>query len=242
MKQLRHMMGMPITIEVVDSRAERAIDAAFAYLQWVDETFSTYKAGSQISRLNAGALALEQADPRVNDVLAECDRLRDQTDGYFDIRRADGIDPSGYVKGWAIRGAGDGLRQAGFSNWCVEAGGDLAVSGHNEDGEPWRVGIRDPRQAGAIVKVLHLTTGAAATSGLYERGEHIYNPHTGRPATELASVTVVGPDIVTADVYATAAFAMGAQAAGWIARQGLDCYVIDRSGEASYTPGLKRYL
>ena len=81
-----------------------------------------------------------------------------------------------------------------------------------------------------------------ATSGNYERGEHIYNPHTGRAATALDSMTVVGPNICDADVYATAAFAMGPKGIEWVAKQGLECYQIAPGGKATYTPGLGRYL
>ena len=59
---------------------------------------------------------------------------------------------------------------------------------------------------------MRLREGAVATSGAYERGAHIVDPHTGRPPRGVLSVTVVGPDLATADAYATAAFAMGERA------------------------------
>jgi thiamine biosynthesis lipoprotein len=239
MKEVRSIMGMPVSIEVVGDEAE-AMERAFEHLVWVDEKFSTYKPGSQISRLNRGEL--EQADPAVREVLAACEAMRQRTDGYFDVKRGDGIDPSGYVKGWAIRGAAQLLEREGVRDYCVEAGGDLQAQGHNSDGQPWKIGIRHPQHRHQIVKVLHMTDGAVATSGNYERGEHIYDPHTGRPATGLASVTVVGSDIIWADVAATAAFAMGAAGAGWLAQKGLECYVIGHDGKATFTPGLREYL
>jgi thiamine biosynthesis lipoprotein len=69
---------------------------------------------------------------------------------------------------------------------------------------------------------LSVAEGAVATSGTYERGQHVLNPFTGQPATELVSVTVVGPELTVADAYATAALAMGAQAPAWL--DGLDGY------------------
>lgn len=245
MKATRQIMGMPITIEVVGDGPdlEQAMNAAFDYLVWVDETFSTYKAASEISRINDGELVEAHASETVREVLAACVEMRGRTDGYFDIHRQNGrIDPSGYVKGWAVRGAADKLAEAGRRNYFVEAGGDLQARGHNAEGGPWRVGIRNPFNKREIVKVLGITDGGVATSGTYERGDHIYNPHTGRAATELASMTVVGPDITVADVFATAAFAMGLKGAGWVATQGLECYAIAPDGSATFTPGLRKYL
>lgn len=245
MKSTQNIMGMPVTVEVVADGmgAEEALEAAFDFLRSADQTFSTYKPESQISRLNRGELVEARADSVVREVLAACEDMWQRTDGYFDIHRPGGqIDPSGYVKGWAIHGAARRLEAAGLHDYAVEAGGDLQVSGHNAEGGPWRVGIRNPLDRRQVVKVLGLREGAAATSGTYERGDHIYDPHTGRAATELASITVVGPDIVVADVFATAAFAMGARGAEWVAAQGLECYAIAPDGTATFTPGLKRYF
>jgi FAD:protein FMN transferase len=66
--------------------------------------------------------------------------------------------------------------------------------------------------------VFDLNDGAAATSAAYARGDHVLDPHTGRPPADVLSVTVVGPELATADAYATAAFAMGARGPAWTAR------------------------
>ena len=193
-----------------------------AWLHGVDELFSTYRPTSEISAINAGRLRLVDAAPQVQHVLAECARYRSLTDGYFDAW-PDGaqLDPSGYVKGWAIQGASDMLAAAGSTNHCVNGGGDVMCLGRPDVDRPWRVGIADPRRAGALLRVV---TGvgplAVATSGSAERGAHIVDPHTGEPATGLASVTVTHHELITADVYATAAVAMGPdRAMGWLAAQ-----------------------
>ena len=85
-------------------------------------------------------------------------------------------------------------------------------------GGPWRVGIRHPRRRDRLAAVLELEDGAVATSGAYERGPHIVDPRTGRPPAGALSVTVVGPDLGTADAYATAAFALGPRGPAWTAR------------------------
>ncbi|HEY2003505.1 MAG TPA: FAD:protein FMN transferase [Candidatus Saccharimonadia bacterium] len=236
MKSTRRIMGMPVTLEVPDGNDRAAaMEAAFDRLMWVDKVFSTYKPDSQISRLNRGELKAGQLDSEVRGVLAACEKMRKVTGGYFDIRRTGNeIDPSGYVKGWAIGEGAEILRRAGVERYFVDAGGDMQVRGE------WRVGIRNPFNRQEIVKALRVSNVGVATSGTYERGEHIYDPHTGKPATGLASLTVVGPDIVTADVYATAAFAMGANGAEWVAAQGLECYAIAPDGTATFTPGLRQ--
>ena len=79
---------------------------------------------------------------------------------------------------------------------------------------------------------------AVATSGTYEKGEHIVNPHSGKPARDWLSFTVTGPDIFNADIYATAGFAMGRDGLGFIERTpGYEAYAIDRNLVASWTGG-----
>ncbi len=225
-RPLRHVENCMGTVFSFDIAAPGIVRGdLFPILSWLhamDVLFSTYRAGSQISRINAGQLRLTDAADEVRDVLAACDRYRDITDGYFDAR-ADGrrLDPSGYVKGWAIQTASDMLAAAGSTNHCVNGGGDVVGIGRPTAERPWRIGVADPHRRDRIVRTV--TAGgpiAVATSGLAERGAHILDPHTARPAIELASVTVAAPDLITADVYATAAAAMGAErAVTWLRQQ-----------------------
>ena len=64
--------------------------------------------------------------------------------------------------------------------------------------------------ANAVAAVVEANDLAVATSGAYARGEHVLDPHTRRPPDGVLSVTITGPELATADAYATAAFAMGA--------------------------------
>ena len=83
---------------------------------------------------------------------------------------------------------------------------------------------------------------AVGTSGGYERGAHIVDPHTGAPPTGLLSVTVVGPDLATADAYATTAFAMGADGPAWTASlAGYDAMCITSDHRVLSTPGFARH-
>jgi thiamine biosynthesis lipoprotein len=206
-------MGIPIIVDVRDDVAESTLDAMFDWLRFVDETFSTYKVDSEISRLNRGELELEDSHSDVRWVLARCDELRVETDGYFDARAesADFVDPSGLVKGWSIERAAAMLHDAGLRNFAINAGGDLRLSGGALPDESWRVGIQHPLLRHSIAAVVEMREGAVATSGTYERGDHVFDPHTRLPPQGVLSVTIAGPDLAVADAYATAAFAMGAE-------------------------------
>ena len=225
-RRVEQIMGMPIVVDVRDDgAADETLDELFAWLRWVDETFSTFEDDSEISRINRGELGRDDAHPLVRQVLERCERLRHETDGYFDMRTPDGsIDPSGLVKGWAVDRAAAILDDAGLHNYAVSAGGDMRVRGRAVPELAWRVGIEHPLDRQQVAAVIETAADLAiATSGAYARGEHVWNPHTGRPPAGILSVTIVGPELATADAYATAAFAMGPEVAPhWTAR--LDGY------------------
>jgi thiamine biosynthesis lipoprotein len=106
-------------------------------------------------------------------------------------------------------------------------------------GGPWRVGVRHPEDAGRLCTVLEVADGAVATSARYERGDHIVDGRTGRPATGLLAVTVVAPTLTEADTVATAAFAMGADGVEWAAaRDGCEVFAVDAGRRVLRTAGL----
>ncbi len=218
--RVEQIMGTAISLDLRDpSIAPAAVDAAFDRLRDIDMRFSTWKAESEISRLGRGELSAEECSPDVRDVLERCEGLRAVTRGFFDIRRhrLDGrLDPSGFVKGWAAESAAGILVAAGARNFCLNAGGDVIARGEPAPGRPWRIGVRHPELPDRLATVIEAHDLAVATSGGYERGDHIIDPHTGRPPSGLLSVTVVGPDLSEADAYATAAFAMGREGLSWI--------------------------
>ena len=234
---------MPVIIEVLEPTAAAAIKSAFNYFEAVDKKFSTYKPDSEVSLLNAGKISAQQASPEFAEVLSLAELTKQQTNGYFDIYRNGQCDPSGLVKGWAIRNAAEILSNSGFNNFYVDAGGDIQASGHNSEGKKWTVGIRNPFNREQIVKVLQIEDRGVATSGTYIRGEHIYNPKTGVPANEIASLTVIGPDVYEADRFATAAFAMGKSGIAFLERlPGFEAYMIGHDGTATLTSGLDQYF
>jgi thiamine biosynthesis lipoprotein len=244
-KQTRLLMGMPITVEIVDPATTNEIfDVVYDYFNYVDETFSTYKYTSEISRINRHEISLSEASEDMKTIFAVSEQTKKETDGYFNIEHNGNYDPSGVVKGWAIYNAAQILRLNGFENFYVDAGGDIQMSGCNADGENWRVGIRNPFNPEEIVKVLSLTDRGVATSGTYVRGQHIYNPFAeGELITDILSLTVVGPDIYEADRFATAAFAMGKDGINFIeSLEDFEGYIIDKDKQATFTTGFKKWV
>jgi thiamine biosynthesis lipoprotein len=243
----QEVMGTVVTFDVVTAQpaeaAAPAVEAAMAWLRWVDVTFSPYRVDSALCRIDRGELAVADAPPEVGQVLDLCDELRMATQGYFDARAGGLLDPSGVVKGWAVERASDLLVAAGWPDHAVDGGGDVRLRGRGPGPGGWRVAVTHPSRGGAFCAVLGLATAPpVATSGIYERGLHVIDPHRGVPATDLAAVTVVGPELVHSDAFATAALAMGHEAPDWLA--GLDDHealVIDASGRGWETPGFGRY-
>ncbi|GAA2597272.1 FAD:protein FMN transferase [Dactylosporangium fulvum] len=235
--RVEHVMGMAVSLDLSDDlplpELERLADGVFDWLRVVDTIFSTYKPESEISRLGRGDLRRSDCSPVVGEVLDRCAELWRETNGYFDVNAGGTLDPSGYVKGWAVQRACDRLLADGSANHCLNAGGDLFVRGAPSGRERWRIGIRHPWEALSVAWVLEITDRAVATSGTYERGPHVLNPFTGKPATALRSVTVVGPDLGTADAYATAALAMGLPGIDWLATlEGHESAVVTEDGQA----------
>jgi len=242
---VEHVMGMAVSFDVRDNVPDRGgLAAAIAWLHHVDRTFSPYLADSLISRLGRGEIDLDDTTDEVRDILLLCERLRADTDGAFDafaVPAPNGttLDPSGVVKGWSVERAAGILEAHGHTDFTVNAGGDIAVRGESKPGEPWRVGIRHPDRADRLAAVLEMSGPlAVATSATYERGAHIIDPRTGAPTTDLASVTIVGPDLTAADAYATAVFVMGLDGLTWlIGHPDYEGFAITHDDRTLATPG-----
>lgn len=238
-------MGMPVTVCLRDDRAgPDDVAAVAAWFASVDQRFSPFLATSEVSRLNAGEIGPTDVSPELASILRQCEQTKAETSGYFDATRNGTLDPSGLVKGWAIERACALLAGRGLTNYYVDAGGDVQTAGLNADGQPWRVGIRNPFRREEVVKVLAVSDRGVATSGTAVRGRHIYNPFQPGPMeTDIVSLTVVGPNIYEADRMATAAFAMGRDGLAFIAtRPDLEGYAIASDRTAAYTQGFQRYV
>ena len=244
-RHAEHVMGTVVSFDVPGSaRRDGSLDDAIRWLHWVDRVFSPYRADSDVSLLARAEVTVDACAPEMAEVLAACAFVRDLSGGYFTHEPGGQFDPSGYVKGWAVERAATLLSRAGSADHLVNGGGDVQCAGRRGRDEPWRIGIADPFRPGRLALVVSASDCAVATSGTAERGPHILDPHTGRPASGLASLTIVGPSLALADAYATAAFAMGpARARDWTASlEGYAAFAITDTGATWHTPGFTRHI
>ena len=178
-RRVEEIMGMPIVADVRDEGVDDAlVERVFDWLRFVDATFSTYKADSEVSRLNRDELPLRDCHPDVRFVVARCRELRDETGGYFDAEAVvpGKIDPSGLVKGWSVDCAAAILDEAGLGNYALNAGGDIRLRGDALPERRWRIGIQHPRRRDSIAAVVEADDLAVATSGAYVRGRARHRP------------------------------------------------------------------
>ena len=208
-KQTRQIMGMPIVLMVSDDSATNEnIEEVFSFFTYVDKTYSPFISTSIVSRINQGEIGEPEYTNELREILAIAKNTKHQTGGYFDVWHKGNFDPSGIVKGWAIAKAAQIIGKYS-DNFYIEAGGDIQVSGMNDEGNPWQIGIRSPFDRHQNIKVISLKNSAIATSGTAIRGQHIYDPIGNKDLNEVASFSVIAPNIIDADRMATAAFAMG---------------------------------
>jgi FAD:protein FMN transferase len=235
------VMGTVVSLDVRGAgqpAATAGFNRVMAWLRDVDRRFSTYRPGSEISRIDRDELAVGAASADVRWVLRRCADLRAETAGAFDERANGRLDPSALVKGWAVQRAADLLSAEGLSDFSLNAGGDVVVRGGALPEPVWRVGIQHPLDRGAVAATIGVSDLAVATSGAYERGAHLVDPCTGGSPSEVLSVTVAGPDLGLADAYSTAAFALAAAGPEWTLRlRGYEAMTILADARVLCTPG-----
>jgi thiamine biosynthesis lipoprotein len=213
----------------------------------LDQTFSLYRPDSEASSMARGGLTMREASAGMRERYAEAMEWRLRTEGAFTPERPDGVlDLSGLVKGHALREAGTFLRALGRLDWCLNAGGDVLVSGSPKPGsaEPWKAGIVDPLDRQTLLACYPLPAdgyhAALATSGSAERGDHIWSTDGVGGKSAFIQVSVAAADIVTADVLATAIVAGGMPmldraADGW----DVSILALRVDGELLATPGFR---
>lgn len=210
---VRPVFGSMASIGIVGTINTSAIEACFARLEEIEARFSPYRPESEISRIRDRALPLASAHAETRKILEVCAALGEESGGLFDAWHAslDGrLDPSGYVKGWAIGEAIAILRDGGMSNVALGIGGDVAAIGGGATGIGWSVGVVDPGAPTLMMARVALRSAAIATSGLAERPDHLRDPRRGTVIdSPWISFTVVGPDIARVDALATICFLEG---------------------------------
>ena len=235
-------MGTVVTIDIYSEGDWPSDDIslqvaqACEVLQRADAVFSTWKVNSPMSRLRRGEITREQAPPEVAEVLEKCATAREISQGWFDPwSMPGGVDPTGYVKGWAAQRALGALDSTEIAGAIVNAAGDIASFGAMRRSQAFRIGIVDPFSPNRLACVVELN-GAIATSGTYERGDHLIDPHSGRPRARVASASVSGPDLGLADALATAVAVAGNTGLSLVETiEGYEALVIDFDGTLRWT-------
>ena len=233
-----------ISSRVLEEELQRGFEQVIDYVNHIDSVFSTYKSKSVVSQLRRNEIAISDTSEEVKDVWNRCVFARDLTQGAFDPWSvAGGFDPSGLVKGWAADMCSGILLQHGAEHVQVNAAGDLSLRGGYFDGTeiiPWNIAVVNPENRQEIVQAFEIMDGAIATSGTYERGAHILDPHNGLIAIGARSATVIGPDGGLADALATALMVEGRDGARWFGNPILSEYsawVVDRNEDLAWSVG-----
>ena len=229
-------MGMPIVVDVRDVDDAAALEPLFDWFRRVDRTFSTYIADSEISRLNRGELALEDAHPDVRGcsrAARSCASRRTATSTR--APRRDGLDPSGLVKGWSVDRAARSLDEP-VAELRDQRRRRHAAPGRRPPEPCWRVGIQHPLERDRSPPSSRRRPRRRDLRRLRARRAR---PRPAHPpaAAGVLSVTITGPDLATADAYATAAFAMG-EGPAWTARlRGYEAMTLLEDDTVMYTGG-----
>lgn len=159
------------------------------------------------------------------------------------------VDLGGIAKGHAVDRGIELLRARGIDQAMIAAGGDSRIIGDRR-GQPWTVGVQDPRKPGTMAVLLPLEDTAVSTSGDYERFferdgvryHHILDPTTGDSAREVRSVTILGPEATLTDALSTSVFVLGVRAGLTLidSLDGIDAIIIDGDGRLHYSRDLLR--
>jgi thiamine biosynthesis lipoprotein len=160
------------------------------------------------------------------------------------------IDLGGIVKGYAADRVVDILKRNGITSGIAAIGGEVRAFGKRPDGQPWVVGIQNPRQKGTsdeIIATIEISDKAMSTSGDYNkyfekdgrRYHHLIDPKTGSPSRRCGSTTVIAKDATTSDGFSKL-FILGPKKGIVVAKKvGFDVIFIDCDGRVSMTEGIK---
>lgn len=268
-KLVRVMQQVDETMSPYKPSSELSVINQQAYAQKIrisDELLMIINKAQQISKLSNGTFDITFASAghlyqyrehiKPSDVeLQQATRFIDYRDIELDekqstilfLKRGTKIDLGGIAKGFAVQKCLNLLKQAGVQNALVNAGGDTGLLG-DKFGQNWLVAIKHPRQADKQAALLPLANEAISTSGDYERyfiedGQryhHILNPKTGKSATGLVSVSVIGPDAMTTDALSTTLFILGKEQGFALLKQfdGYEAIIIDEELQMYFSDGL----
>lgn len=231
-------MGMPIVIDIPAAKVAVEFELFFDEFRRIDNRFSTYKPESEVSRFARGELKEKQLSRELKTVIKNCRHAQKTTDGVFSAWAGGIFDPSGYVKAWAIDKVARLIKKAGYKTYCIYAGGDILA--RSDGSKDWTIGIQDPRDKRGLIGKISGQNFAVATSGSYERGHHIVDPKSGNAVTKLLSFTVMGANIIEADILATAGFVLGDFGVNFVAgKRGYAAAAVDKEGRLSMSSSMR---
>lgn len=212
-------MAMPFSVKLVTSDQAPLTEAQIAvlranltaFLTRLDREFSPFRADSWVRQFQRQALAVENFQAEFEEVYGLATRAQHVTHGAFNPYYRGVYDPTGLVKGWAIQRAFETYLQPLLSNErlvaaAINGAGDMQLGVADGASFTWHVGIEDPVDPQQLIWQYELQTGAIATSGTSQRGEHIVRQDE---TCSLQQATILATDLIEADVLATAAIAMG---------------------------------
>ena len=218
------IMGTTVSFDVRDPEVpDELLVIALDALRLLERRFSPFDLQSEVSRYGRGEIEGSDMSPELVEILSACERLRHESGGAFDPwgHRPDRrFDPSGFVKGWAADRAAFVLKAGGAKDFMINLGGDVICAGEPAPGLHWQVGIRHPTDPGAVALVLAVRDGAVATSGQYERPDHLRDARTGGLPGVWDSFSVVAPNLELADALATTGFALGLEGPAFVIAHG----------------------
>ena len=246
--ELSRLCARPGVSVVVSDLLFRAVEFALAVAEESSGAFDPTIGGALQRRgfdrnyRTGGQIAAAAADPAAT----FRDVYLDPASHAITLLRPLSLDLGAVAKGLAIDLAAAEL--AGLTNFAISAGGDLRLAGHNADGAPWQVGIRNPAAPTELMTVLSISDAAVCTSAGNERpapdgGNHITDPATGESPASALSVTVVAPTAMVADAFATAAFVLGPRAGlAFLERNGAEGLIATPTLDIHTTSGFARFL
>ena len=250
--RIEQLWGTVVTVDVRDPVDPTVLDGVFDWFHRVDEVFSTWRDDSEITRLGRGLLDLADVSSEVREVLELCDHLRAETWGAFEVNFAacGGRRAAVPTRRGALDAAAPSQHAGARSQRLPPAAGRSSprVPGRRDPpdgpgaGEPWCIGIQHPHERDAVADVVRVSDAGIATSGRYERGDHVIDPRTGTPATRLVAATVIHPELALADAYATALVALGSDSASWLREHpDVAAMTVDTDGVVTLTATYERY-
>jgi FAD:protein FMN transferase len=199
-------MGTETRIKVNGPGASYWVRRGLSEIRRLERLFNRFDPKSEVGLLNqlAGRAPL-QLSPDTKACLAVAAKMKQLSGGAFDVRWNGEIDLGGIGKGYAVEAARRLLVNKGVKSAIIDLRSSIAVIGGG-----WRIGIRHPRDKEKLLGVIILHDGQSlSTSGDYERGKHIIDPRSGRPAELCEAVTVIGRDAAETDALSTAVFVLG---------------------------------